>query len=347
MGRKRFRIGYQHGGRVTVRTVADLAGVSIASASRVLNGLGGSPELSARVRAAADRVGYVPNAIARSLQAQRTGLIGFAVPDIGNPIFIQMVRQAEKVVSDSGRQLLLHVTRGDVASEVELLRGLARRYVDGLILSTIKVTEAHQAILANVAVPVAVTGQLLTDVPVDHVEADSAAGVHLAIEHLVKLGRTRIAFVNGSLDTIPGSIRHTAYREALIAAGLPVNGDLIEIGEFTFDAGLAASRRLLQRVRPDAILCANDLIASGALHALLSAGIKVPEEVAIIGMDNTGLAELTFPRLTSVDLGGGERGRIAARLLLDRLENPDAPLRSEAIAPYLVVRETTVKDDAA
>lgn len=342
MGRKRFRLGYDHGGRVTVRTVADLAGVSIASASRVLNGLGGSPELSARVRAAADRVGYVPNAIARSLQAQRTGLIGIAVPDIGNPIFIQMVRQAERVISDSGRQLLLHATRGDVAGEVELLRGLARRYVDGLILSTIKVTEAHQAILAQAAVPVVVTGQLLVDVPVDHVWADNTAGVQLAIEHFVESGRRRIAFVNGPLDTIPGSVRDAAYRSSIAAAGMPVDDDLVEIGEFNFAAGLEATRKLLARVRPDAILCGNDLIAAGTLHALLAAGIKVPEEVAIIGMDNTALAELTFPRLTSVDLGGGERGRMAARLLLERLETPGLAPRSESIAPFLAVRDTTV-----
>ncbi|MBB5869782.1 LacI family transcriptional regulator [Allocatelliglobosispora scoriae] len=342
MGRKRFRLGHDHGGRVTVRTVADIAGVSIASASRVLNGLGGSPELSARVRSAAERVGYVPNAIARSLQAQRTGLIGIAVPDIGNPIFIQMVRQAERVISDSGRQLLLHATKGDAAGEVELLRGLARRYVDGLILSTIKVTEAHHAILSQVAVPVVVTGQLLGDVPVDNVWADNTAGVQLAIEHFVQSGRRRIAFVNGPLDTIPGSVRDVAYRSSVAAAGLAVDDDLIENGDFTFAAGLDGTRRLLDRVRPDAILCGNDLIAAGTLHALLASGIRVPTEVAIIGMDNTALAELTFPRLTSVDLGGGERGRMAARMLLDRLETPDLPPRHESIVPFLAVRDTTV-----
>ena len=337
MGRKRFQHGIQTG-PATVRTVADLAGVSIASASRVLNGLGGSPELSARVKAAAERVGYVPNAIARSLQSQRTGLIGLAVADIGNPVYVQMMRAIEQEIAGSGRQLLIHATNAHSAGETELLRGLARRYVDGLIMSPLRVTDAHLSELLRTAVPVVVVGQLPDETPIDNVRADSVAGVALAVNHLLDIGRQRIALINGALDTVPGAQRDTGFRAALRARGkTPVD---VENGDFTFEAGLAATRRLLSRTRPDAIFAANDLIAAGALHALLEAGIRVPEEVALVGMDNTDIAELTFPRLTSVDLGAAARGRRAAQLLLSRLDDPGLPARRESIAPSLVRRES-------
>jgi LacI family transcriptional regulator len=204
----------------TVRTVADLAGVSIASASRVLNGLGGSTETTRRVREAAEQVGYVPNAIARSLQAQRTGLLALAVADIGNPVYVEMMRAIEGVAKQSGYQLLVHATGADPASEMILLRGLARRYVDGLVLSPLRITDGHMAALHRSPVPVVVVGQLPPDAAIDNVRADSHTGVALAVRHLASVGRRRIAFVNGAVDTLPGTARLAAYRHALGEVGM-------------------------------------------------------------------------------------------------------------------------------
>jgi LacI family transcriptional regulator len=337
VGRRRFLDADR--GQPTVRTVAQLAGVSIASASRVLNGIGGSAELSARVRAAAEHVGYVPNAIARSLQAQRTGLIGLAVVDISNPVYVLMTRAIEAEIADSGRQLLIHATGAHAASETALVRGLARRYVDGLIMSLLEVTDSHVHELSRAAVPVVVVGQLPLDLPIDNVRADARSGVSLGVQHLLDRGRTRIALVNGPAGTQTGADRAEGFHATLAAHGLrPLD---IERGDFTFEGGRESTRRLLGRTRPDAILAANDLVAAGALHALLSAGLRVPEDVAIVGMDNTAIAELTFPRLTSVDLGAAERGRCAARLLLSRLDDHRLPARCERVAPSLVIRDST------
>lgn len=338
MGRKRFPAEADRG-QPTVRTVAQLAGVSIASASRVLNGIGGSAELAARVRAAAEHVGYVPNAIARSLQSQRTGLIGLAVVDISNPVYVLMTRAIEAEIADSGRQLLIHATGAHAASETELLRGLARRYVDGLIMSLLEVTDSHRHALARTAVPVVVVGQLPGDLPVDNVRADSQSGVALAVQHLVDRRRTRIALVNGVAATRPSTDREEGFHAALATHGLSALA--VERGDFTFEGGREATRRLLRRTRPDAVLAVNDLAAAGALHAVLSAGLRVPDDVAVVGMDNTAIAELTFPRLTSVDLGAAERGRRAARLLLSRLDNGAQAPRCERVAPTLVVRDST------
>ncbi|MEV4544438.1 LacI family DNA-binding transcriptional regulator [Micromonospora echinaurantiaca] len=339
MGRKRLQESTD--GRPTVHTVAARAGVSIASASRVLNGIGGSPETIRKVRAAAAEVGYVPNAIARSLQSQRTGLLALAVEDIGNPVYVAMMRAIEAVVAASGRQLLVHATGGRIDNETALLRRLANRYVDGMILSPIRVTDDHLAALVDSPVPVVVIGQLGADAPVDNVRTDSRRGVALAVEHLVATGRRRIGFVNGPLDTVPGAARDAGFRAALTEHGIDLDERLVEVGDFQYAAGRAAAERLLARARPDALICANDLIAVGALHALLAAGHRVPEEVAVVGMDDTELAQMMFPQLSSVSLGSAERGRRAAELLLSRIADPALPPRREQVPPSLAVRASS------
>lgn len=349
MARKRLQRA-DGAGRPTVHTVAARAGVSIASASRVLNGLGGRPDTIRRVQAAAAEVGYTPNAIARSLQAQRTDLVALAVEDIGNPVYVAMMRAVEPVVSESGRQLLVHATGGRVGDETALLRRLAHRYVDGMIISPIRITDAHREALTGTPVPVVVIGQLPDDMPVDNVRTDSRTGVHLAVDHLVAAGRRRIGFLNGPLDTVPGAARDAGFREALAAHGLPVDEALVEVGDFGYEPGRAAAQRLLARTRPrgsssqaplDAIVCANDVIAAGALHTLLDAGVRVPQDVALVGMDDTELARMSFPQLSSVSLGSADRGRRAAELLLERIADPELPPRRAHVAPRLVVRASS------
>ncbi|WP_245718897.1 LacI family DNA-binding transcriptional regulator [Micromonospora rhizosphaerae] len=343
VGRKRLQDSVD--GRPTVHTVAARAGVSIASASRVLNGVGGSPETIRKVRAAAAEVGYVPNAIARSLQSQRTGQIALAVEDIGNPVYVAMMRAIEAVVASSGRQLLVHATGGQIDNETALLRRLAHRYVDGLILSPIRITEEHLAALADSPVPVVVIGQLPADTPVDNVRTDSRAGVALAVDHLIAAGRRRIGFVNGPLDTVPGAARDAGFRAALARHGIDLDERLVEVGDFQYAAGRTATERLLARSRPDALVCANDLIAVGALHALLVAGHRVPGDVALVGMDDTELASMVLPSMSSVSLDAAERGRIAAQLLLERINDPSLPPRRITVAPHLVVRDSSPTPD--
>jgi len=325
----------------TVHTVAKLAGVSIASASRVLNGLGASPETEQRVRAAAAKVGYVPNAVARSLRSRRTDMLALAVEDIGNPVYVAMMRAMETVVRRAGYRLVVHATGADPDGEVELLDGLAKRYVDGLVLVPIRVTDAHLEALSRAAGPVVVVGALPDDVEVDNVRTDSHSGVGLALSHLVESGRRRIALINGPLDTVPGAARQAGYLAARDRLGLPADDALIEIGDFRYEDGRRATERLLDRVRPDAIFCANDLIAVGALHTLLSRGIRVPEEIALVGMDDTDLARMSFPQLSSVSLGSEERGQTAAQLLLDRLVDPDRPPARVTVPPRLVIRASS------
>jgi len=326
----------------TLATVARLANVSVASASRVLNGIRTNPETSRRVTEAAAAVGYVPNALARSLRSRRTGQIAFAMPDVANPVYTTMTRSIADVARAGGSRLILHSTDADAEDELGLLDGLKQRYVDGLILVSLDFTEAHATAIAAASVPVAVIGPVAKGTRVDNVFVDSRRGAAQATRHLYEMGRRRIAFVNGPERTTPGHARRRGYLDGLRACGLVRDDCLIEAAaDFTIEAGREAARNLLARVVPDALFCANDLIAIGALGALRAGGLEVPRDVALVGMDNTTLATVTSPSLTTADLGSAERARFAAELLLARIEQPNRRARMVDVEPRLVVRESS------
>ncbi|WP_157245569.1 LacI family DNA-binding transcriptional regulator [Nonomuraea typhae] len=326
----------------TINTIAERAGVSIASVSRVLNGLPTRQETVRKVMAAAEELGYVRNAVARSLKSRRTNQVAFAMADIGNPVYLAMVRQIQPVLKAAGYRLVLHSTDAIAADEIDVLHSLGERYVDGLIMSPLRVTAAHLDTLKAARAPVVIIGQVPEGTRVDNVRADSRTGVKLALDHLHALGRRRIALVNGPLDTVPGAARAAAYAEALDALGLPYDEELVEIGDFYRPDGARAVAALLAR-RPDvdALMCANDLIALGALDVLRASGRRVPADVAVVGMDDTDLAAASWPSLTSVSLGSAERGKAAAELLLDRLQHGEREPRLVTVAPHLVVRAST------
>jgi LacI family transcriptional regulator len=326
----------------TITTVARLANVSVASASRVLNGIRTSPATLARVTEAAEAVGYVPNAAARSLRSRRTGQIAFAMPDVGNPVYTTMVRSIQDVVQARGLRLLLHSTGADADDELAMLRDLKHRFVDGLILASLDLTEAHAAELEQAAAPVIVIGRPTRGTRVDTVRAQSRRGAAEAVRHLHSLGRRRIAFVNGPTHTAPGSSRRLGYLDGLRSCGLRRDDLLCEVADdFMVEPGRRATEQLVERARPDALLCANDLLAVGALTALREAGLHVPGDVALVGMDNSALSEVTWPTLTTVDLGSAERARIAAELLLERIERPEREPEVVGVQPRLVVRASS------
>jgi LacI family transcriptional regulator len=178
--------------------------------------------------------------------------------------------------------------------------------------------------------------------PADTVRAYSRKGAAAAVRHLHAEGRRRIAFVNGPQHTAPGTSRRLGYLDGLRASGLDRDDALMEVADdFMIEPGRRATERLLARGRPDALLCANDLLAVGALSALREAGLDVPADVALVGMDNSSLSEVTWPPLTTVDLGSADRARIAAELLLERIEHRGREPRLVGVEPRLVVRASS------
>ena len=326
----------------TITTVARLANVSVASASRVMNGIKTSPATLERVTEAAEAIGYVPNAAARTLRSRRTGQIAFAMPDVGNPVYTTMIGSIQDVARARGWRLMLHSTGADMEDELAIVRDLKHRFVDGLILASLHLTDVHADELRRAAAPVILIGQPTTGTTVDTVRAYSRKGASEAVRHLYGANRRRIGFVNGPQHTLPGASRRLGYLDGLRSCSLARDDTLIEVADdFMIEPGRRAAVRLLERGRLDAILCANDLLAIGALAALRDAGLDVPRDVALVGMDNTPLSEVTWPTLTTVDLGSSERARIAAEMLLDRIEDPTREPRVVGVAPRLVVRASS------
>lgn len=328
----------------TLVRVAELAGVSIASVSRVLNGGAASEETAERVRAAARELGYVPDATARSLKAGKTDQIALAVADVGNPVYVAMMHEVSRAVTQAGYRLILSSTGNDPREQLELLESLNRGFADGLIMSPLRVTDELVQGLRSSWLPIVIIGSLPAGVELDNVRADSAKGVSLAVQHLVSQGRRRIAFINGPVDTVPGEARQNGYLKAMADCGIDTSSDdQVNASDFTYQAGLEATESLLGRSAPDAIVCANDLLAVAAMKIIAGRGLSVPHDIALVGMDDTDIAEIANPSLTSVDLGSAPRARAAADLLLRRLNNPTAPIEQVVIEPTLTVRDSSRK----
>ena len=332
-------------GRPTVTEVAARAGVSIASVSRVLNGHSARPATVELVREAASELGYYPDSAGKALRLGHSLQMAFAVDDVANPVYTQMMRGIENGLDGSGARLLVSST-GRRPQDVQALVGsLSRGFADGLVISPLHSTPELIASLRNAPVPVVVVGDPGDDESLDAVRTDSARGVALAFDHLVERGRTTIAFVNGPVDTTPGRARLAGFRSRSTHHGM--SGPVVEAADFTVRAGERAWAQLATgsggrgRARVDAVIAANDLIAMGIARAAMDSGRSVPRTLAVVGVDDIEMAAVFRPSLTTVSLGAEERGRLAAELLLHRLDHPSAPVRREFVPPRLIVRAST------
>lgn len=329
--------------RPTITQVAALAGVSIASTSRALNGQLASAETIEKVRRAAAELGYIPDSRARSLKLGRTQQLAYAVADIGNPVYVEMMSEIERVVAASGYRLVISST-GTTSTSIDVVAELRRGHVDGLILSPLRVTDELVDALTTAPVPVVVLGRAPEESGLDTVRADSPRGIRMVVDHLVATGRRRLVFLNGPADTTPGRLREEGFLAAM-AAHHAVEGRTVAAPDFTIASGYASAQAVLREADAsplDAIVAANDLIGIGAMHAADDLGWSVPDDLAVTGMDNTELAEVTRPGLTSVDLGAAERGRLAAELLLARIAEPTRAAHTVTVAPSLTVRASSL-----
>ncbi|PXY27921.1 LacI family DNA-binding transcriptional regulator [Prauserella muralis] len=338
--------------RATLLQVAERAGVSLASTSRALHGTGASRAMVERVRAAAAELGYSADAIGRSLRMKKTFQIAFAVADIGNPVYVEMMRGIHEVLAPHGYRVVVMTTGDTAASAAELVRSLNSGFVDGMVVIPLRTDDELIAEIQRAPVPVVVIGRALSEHGVSSVSTDSAAGIGQAVRHVLDRGRRRIGFLNGPLDTTPGASRQRGFDAAIGAEGVHTERVETEIaGDFTVAEGIVAARRLFDRAsgqapRLDAVVAANDLLAIGAIRAARELGLSVPGDVAVTGMDDTELGRVFLPSLTSVSLGSAARGRAAAELMLGLTDDPDQQARQIAVGPELIVRESTT-DGAA
>lgn len=326
----------------TMNSVAARARVSVASVSRVVNGMPTRPATEARVRAAISDLGYQPNSAARALKVRESDQICLSFADIGNPAYVSMTRGVERVLHDSKYRLILSSSFSSVEEIISHLESMGRGYADGLIISPIYADPAITELIAELKIPVVLVGTLPSGLEVDNVHVDSSKGIKLAASHLRERGRTRIGLLNGSLKTSPGRRRLEGYKRALATMKLEFDESrIIQAADFTANDGYQAVQMQGDLSNFDSLICANDLLAAGAMKYLAEQDIEVPTQIALVGIDNTELASLVRPTLTSIDLCAEKRGELAASLLLDRIQNPDRPSKKIQVQPQLIVRSSS------
>jgi DNA-binding LacI/PurR family transcriptional regulator len=331
----------------TLEQVAALAGVSRATVSRVVNGSPRvRPEVRAQVERAVAKLGYVPNRAARSLVTRRADSIALVVSEpharfFSEPFFAGMVRGVSGALAETGVQLLLLIAQG-LPDRGRLERYVVGGHVDGVLLASLHGDDPLPATLERAGVPAVQVGRPPGTTPASYVDADNRGGASKAVRHLAGRGRRRIATIAGPLDMSVGRDRLEGYRDGLAAAGLAEAGELVEAGDFSEESGAAAMERLLALPgRPvDAVFAASDLMAAGALRALRTAGRRVPEDVAVVGFEDSAVARYAQPPLTTVRQPIEDMGRQATRLLLTEAAGGRGRMRL-ILDVDLVVRAST------
>ncbi|SEH01286.1 LacI family transcriptional regulator [Nonomuraea solani] len=322
----------------TIYDVAREAGVSAATVSRVLNGARTvDPAMVARVLTAVRELGYRPNAVARNLRRSRTTLWAVIISDIGNPFFTATVRGIEDVAQQAGYSVVLCNSDENPAKEETYVAAALSEQMAGVIIASAGSVKAAKTLLDS-PIPVVAIDRELPRGEVDTVVADNEAGARTATRHLVEAGFERIACITGPEGVSTADLRLRGYTEALPGEPVVLRTDYREQGGYDAMAALLSSPE-----RPDAVFVANNLMTVGALRCLADQGVEVPREMGLVGFDEIPWADLVRPSLTTVAQPTYELGRMAARLLVDRIATPAAKAATVVLPAELRPRQSSTR----
>ncbi|MFE5482212.1 LacI family DNA-binding transcriptional regulator [Streptomyces sp. NPDC056527] len=331
--------------RVSLKDVALHAGVSIKTVSNVVNDFPHvTPAMRARVQRSIDELGYRPNLAARHLRKGRTGIIALALPELGNPYFAELAACVVDAADERGYTVLLDHTGGRRDREVLVSQGFRSRVIDGLILSPLEL-EPEDLTHRSEQVPLVLLGERDYDLPYDHIAIDNVAAARVAVRHLIDLGRRDLAFIGARRgQSRPALLRLRGWREELAASGLPHDEGLVATTEGWGHAdGARAMADLLDSGRrPDAVFAYNDLIAIGAMRVLSERGLRVPEDVAVVGFDDVVEGRYGAVTLTSVSPDKPAIARAAVEAVLAGLQDKAYVPRRVQADFELVERESTL-----
>ncbi len=332
----------------TIKDVALRAGVSVTTVSHVVND---TRHVSAkgreRVEEAIRELGYVPNAMARSLKSNTTSTLGMLIPNSSNPYFAEIVRIVEDRCFGAGYTLVLCNTDDEPRRQSVYLQVLAERRIDGLIVVSTGAGDDDSLVtqLHGLRIPTVLVDREIADPACDLVETAHMQGGLLAVRHLLSLGHKRIACIGGPVGVMPSEQRIEGWRMALAEAGTAPNADaLLWRGGFTSQGGYEAMHAILRTEEaPSAVFVCNDLMAIGALRAAHESGVHVPDELSIVGFDDIELSAYTSPPLTTVAQPKQRIGALAVDMLLERVGGKRRDARKVVLQPELRVRASTAR----
>jgi LacI family transcriptional regulator len=326
-----------------IRDVAKLAGVAPITVSRVVNSADGvTAETRQRVQQAIDHLHYVPNSLARSLRSRQSHTIALLVSDIANPFWTTAARGVEDTAAENDYRTILCNTDENPDKEANYLSLLVERRVDGVIVAPATREKKRLALLKQQQVPCVLIDRRVDGFKADRVYGDSRTGARLLVDHLIGLGHRRIALINGPSTISSAQDRAAGYRESLEQHDIAVEDDLLFQGDFKQESGYRLTRQALAGdPPPTAIFAANNFIALGVLQALYESGRRVPEDVALVCIDDVPFLSAIDPFLTVAAQPAYEMGEWAARLLIERLTTQrTARTREVVLAPQLIIRRS-------
>jgi LacI family transcriptional regulator len=328
-----------------IRTVAALAKVSIATVSRTINSSPAvSQKLSQRVWQAIEQLNYFPNTHARSLVSGRSRILGIIVENITNPFFPELIQGFEEIAVAHGYEILVSSTNGNAERLTSCVRRMLERKVEGVAVLTFGGEEPVLDQLAVHNMPMVLAEFRLEDPKVSTIVLDYSAGIHAAVDHLVQLGHTRIGFLAGPLALHSAISRLEAFEQTMREAKLAVKKGWIIECDHTLKGGVAGFEKLRAlETQPTAVICSNDMTAIGVLRAVYMAGLRVPEDLSVIGLDDIDFAEFTLPPLTSIRLSRAELAKASFDALKLQAEqgNNSVFQREFLVSTSLVIRGST------
>ena len=333
-----------------IRAVAAVAKVSIATVSRTINR---SPlvsdRLSKRVWQAIRQLNYLPNTHARTLVSGRSRLLGIIVENITNPFFPELIQSFEEIAVARGYEILVSSTNSDPAVLATCARRMLERKVDGVAVMTFGQEEPVLDQLVHRGVPIVLAEFKLDDPRASTILLDYSTGIRAAVLHLTELGHRRIAFLAGPHSLHSALTRENEFRAAMQAAGLPIQKKTVIECDHTLKGGMAGFARLRKvEAQPTAVICSNDMTAIGVLRAAYMEGLRVPQDLSVIGLDDIAFDEYTLPPLTTIRLSRTDLARAAFEALRQQTEDPGNPKlqREFLVSTSLVVRGSTAAPPA-
>jgi LacI family transcriptional regulator len=331
--------------KITIKEIAKLSGVSIATVSKVINRKDSkiSDETKNRVMKIIKETGYVPNRVASSMITKETKTIGLVIPNIANPFFPEVVRGAEDKASEAGYSLILCNTDDQIDKEENCIAMLQEKMVDGILYTASSRRHAISESLKHVGIPIISLDRDIVGLPVQgKITVENVEGAFEAVSYLIKRGYSKIIHLTGPETSTPTKQRIEGYKKAMDAHHLPYDDSCIIEGDYTSASGYATMEKAIRSgLTFDAVFCGNDLIAIGCIKALKKHGLKILEEVGVVGFDDIYLARMMDPELTTVSQPKYLMGYKAVELLLEVMGENKEGRREEILKTTLVVRETT------